>query len=546
MDASRGQLPAGLKGKCPYTVLGLCSEEGQPLSVQEAAADEASVAAREALTSKAIGTAYRRAALKAHPDKNKGRETEAAAAFLVVNLAFAFLSNAEQRSAYHKHLRTLLALRERRQEQQQRLTERDKEKQKYKAELDRREAEERHKTPKTDPAEAELQRIREQNAAFIKEQTELRQRRRHEIFREHSAQLLQQQQTQKAPYVDATHATDASSSAETETEETLEDILPRSVVLHWSGAATTQKTEAAAAAANGYKEEHQTCAEGASAEAEAAPTAAHTIGVAAAAAADGPTPASLCSQLWKHGAVDLCLFSRKKGIACISFSSRERAIEAALMLQRHRKNSNNNDKVSSVKLANKVKGFEQLLLRVRAAAAVSEQQQGEVDDDMKEAAELAAETEEAAGAFASAVASAAAAATSPHEPTAAPSPVEQQTVNGSSGSPSSSNSSYSSNSSSRMSLSVAEANSAAAAFGLGVAAASRQPISGAAACILEYVKSCSSRGLQEVQQQQAEAERDKGWEWVGGAKAAASMTMQELEDAAFGELQRKKQQLHQQ
>ncbi|CDI84213.1 DnaJ domain-containing protein, putative [Eimeria acervulina] len=606
MDASRGQLPAGLGGKCPYSVLGLCaSAEGKPLTVQEAAADEASVAAREALSSKAIGTAYRRAALKAHPDKNKGKETEAAAAFLVVNLAFAFLSSAEQREAYHQHLRTLLGLRQQREQQRLRWTERDKQKQQFKAELERKESAARHDTPRVNQQEEELQRIREQNAAFIKRHTEQRQKQIQETFREHSAQLLQQHQMQRSTSfshaMPATHATHAGSSAETGAEETLEDILFRSVVLQWS--VPKEQTAAEAAAASACNRQHEqpgapavakdaaadiksdtaagagtaetaagagtakaaaaagtaeAAAEGGEAgDAEAAATPA--TAAAGEAAADAPTPASLCALLWAHGAVDLCLFSRSRGLACVSFSSRERAIEAALLLQRQRKKeANSQAERLTVKLANKAKGFDLLLQKVRSAAAASDQQQQQQQqqqqhdeaDDLREAAELAAETEEAAGAFASALAAAqsaaappAAAAAPPGEhPSAAPT-AEQPTLNGSTFSqpnPSSSSSS------SRGSMTLGEATSAAAAFGLGAAAASAQPISGAAASILEYVRSCSSRGMEEVQQQHAEAENDRGWEWVGGSKVAASMSMQQLEAAAFGELHRKKQQQQQQ
>ncbi|MEV8473700.1 J domain-containing protein [Ralstonia sp. UNC404CL21Col] len=49
-----------------------------------------------------IKRAYRRAAMKWHPDRNPGREAEAYAAFQEIREAYAILSDAEQRRVYDK------------------------------------------------------------------------------------------------------------------------------------------------------------------------------------------------------------------------------------------------------------------------------------------------------------------------------------------------------------------------------------------------------------------------------------------------------------
>ena len=47
-----------------------------------------------------IKRAYRRAAMKWHPDRNPGREAEAYAAFQEIREAYAILSDTEQRRVY--------------------------------------------------------------------------------------------------------------------------------------------------------------------------------------------------------------------------------------------------------------------------------------------------------------------------------------------------------------------------------------------------------------------------------------------------------------
>lgn len=529
MEGSQWSLPAGLKGQCPYNVLGLClPEHGNPVTVQEAAADLSSVESREALSLKAIGTAYRRAALRAHPDKNKGREAEAAAAFLIVNLAFAYLSSREQREGYHRHLRSLLALRDQREQQQLRWTEKDRERQRFKAELERREAEAR-RGPKVNTEEEKLREIRERNEALLRQRREADSQARRDLFKDHSARLLLQRQQHQSS------AAYSPNSGETvQAEEFTDDILKRSVLLSWP-------PEPALAS-------------------DRAPGANNSGGTAAAAAVDAysPTPASLCAELYEHGAVDLCLFTKAKGLACVSFSSRERAIEAALLLQRQRQSKEKRERKDrpTVKLADKSKGFEKLFLRIRNVAGTSDQQQqneanggaptaskpaedanaDELDEEV--VLGIARETEEAAGAFAAALAAEqAAAAATADIPLSTPAPASLTKSNCSVPLRSSSSSTDST-------LNDAEARHAATAFGLDGTLGCR-PTSAAAARILEYVKSCGARGLAAAEQQQAEAEKEEGWEWLGGSKVAASMSMQQLEAAAFGELQRKKKQQEQ-
>ncbi|CDJ37047.1 DnaJ domain-containing protein, putative [Eimeria tenella] len=527
MEGSQWSLPAGLKGQCPYTVLGLClPENGSPVTVQEAAADLSSVESREALSLKAIGTAYRRAALRAHPDKNKGRETEAAAAFLIVNLAFAYLSSREQREGYHRHLRTLLALREQREQQQLRWTEKDRERQRFKAELERREAEAR-RGPKVNIEEEKLREIRERNEALLRQRCEADSQARRDLFKDNSARLLLQRQQHQS-----SAACSPTSGETVQGEEFTDDILKRSVLLSWPPEPALASDRAPGANNNG--------------------------GTAAAAAVDAyaPTPASLCAELYGHGAVDLCLFSRAKGLACVSFSSRERAIEAALLLQRQSKEKRERKDRPTVKLADKAKGFEKLFLRIRNAAGASDQlQQNEANRGTPTASEpaehaeadeldeevvlgIARETEEAAGAFAAALAAEQAAATATADMPLS-TPVTASLTKSNCSVPL-----RSSSSSTDSTLNDAEARHAATAFGLDGAMGCR-PTSAAAARILEYVKSCGAKGLAAAEQQQAEAEEEEGWEWLGGSKVAASMSMQQLEVAAFGELQRKKKQQEQ-
>ncbi|OEH79455.1 uncharacterized protein LOC34621501 [Cyclospora cayetanensis] len=515
MTTGRCALPEGLQGLCPYTLLGLClPEHGRPVSVQECAFDEAAIRAREGLAIKAIGTAYRKAALRAHPDKNKGREAEAGAEFVKVNLAFAFLSDASQREAYHKHLQALLSLRQEREQQKLRWTAKDKERQRLKAELERREAEAR-KGPKVDSEAELLKEIREQNENLLRRKKQERDAMRRECFRQNSVYQQQHWQPQ-APL----HSQEAA-----EAEDDLAAILYRSVLLSWLPAAKAEADNAEEAVQGGR------------------------ISRSKAVPPEVPTPELLCSLLVAHGAIDLCLFSKSKGQACISFTSRERAIESALLLQRQCQSNTGGSKAHglSAKLANKVKGLEALLQRVRNIAGVVElhQQQKEdssgggaatTNEEDEEALNIAEETEKAAAAFAAALAAAQeedAAHSFPKVPFSGVQATQADTL--------SSRSAARSKCNGVGELSTAQVKAVAAAFGLG-GAQGTSPTSGAAGRILEYVRACSDRGRADAAKQQAEADIEKGWEWLGGSKVAASMSLQQLEAAAFGALERKKQQ----
>lgn len=523
MAATQGALPEGLQGQCPYTLLGLCiPDDGKPLSVQEAAVDEASVESREALTLKAIGTAYRRAALKAHPDKNKGREAEAATEFVKVNLAFAFLSDQGQRESYHKHLRTLVGLREHREQQRRRWTEKDKEKQQFKADLERREANAR-KGPQRDSEEETLRQIREQNEELLRRKQFDMELARRERFREHSDQLHHQQkkkQPQPPFYAQGIGAT----------EEDMEDLLHRSLLLSWPPPAAKREMNSSQGT-----------------------TARDPSDNKADSAIEFPTPISLCSELWSHGAIDLCLFSKARGWACVSFTSRERAIEAALLLQRQRKTTGIDKRSQGVsaKLANKAKGLEALLQSVRSAADAADPEMHEaaatttattdIERDRNEAVELARETEEAAAAFAAALAAAQGNFAGP-EVTAAAEPQRCPVAASAVKTPNDGFSAAVRSIHPGNDLANGAAlTAAAAAFGVGPTQGTR-PISCASARILAYVQSCSERGQVDARERHNAIDHERSWEWIGGSKVAANMSMEQLEAAAFGSLQRKKQQ----
>ncbi|KAL8431590.1 hypothetical protein Efla_000636 [Eimeria flavescens] len=544
-------LPAGLQGACPYTVLGLCISEGSPsVSVKDAAVDEAAVKSREALTLKAIGTAYRKAALRAHPDKNKGREEAAAADFIKVSLAFAFLSDQAQRESYHRHLRALLSLRLQREQHKQRWSSLDEQRQRFKADLEFREAAARQ-GPKQNAEEETLRRIREQNEELLRQKQQQLSEATCGSFRLNSTQQQQQQQHQGqakgAPDVRGEDATD---------EAGVGSILSRSLLFSWNSSA------AAAAAAAQTEGELSADKQPAAAAAAAAP---------AAAAAAAPSPSSLAAEFRDHGAVDLCFFSVSRGLACVSFASRERAIESALLLQGTRRSSKKTGSGGvpklpglKVKLADRAPGFARLLQQMRAAADPSEgppqkaavaagsplqqarmeaaaapskhnahaKEEGKEEEKeegkeerQEDAADadarlIARETEEAAAAFAAALAAPAGGA--------AATPAAGAAAAGTGGAAREGSPSVANFAADRGSLSppegligvggregelsAFEARAAAAAFGL-MPGQTRQQTSCAAARILAYVRSCSERGEAEARKQQQEKEGEEEWRW---------------------------------
>ncbi|KAL8427354.1 hypothetical protein ACSSS7_007769 [Eimeria intestinalis] len=541
-------LPEGLEGYCPYTLLGLCVSEGvgSPLSVKDAAVDEASVVAREGLTHKAIATAYRRAALRAHPDKHKGKEQQASARFIRVSLAFAFLSDNQKRSLYHNHLRTLLSLRLQREAHRQRWTDDDKRKHKFKEELEKREAAARH-GPQRDTEAELLRRIKEENEKLIKERQRDAQEATRKAFRSNSTQQQQHQQQYQ----------------QNDGEEGMDNLLlSRSLLFSWRDSPVPATTST-----------------GETAEASLSKTS--TTGPIENSSRSSFFAASwLAAQLYSHGASDLSFFSTKRKIACVSFTSRERAIEAALLLQQRRRsskrsssssNSSSNSssdealflRGSNVKLADKAEGFAALWQRVKQAADAAEGETAAAaaaaaaaaeDDD--ETLSIARDTQQGAALFAAALVaaqggqSAAAAAADPPTPAAATSPGAAAAAAAAAAPPSAAvgygdeegsvfQAPEKQQEAAASAAATAAAETAAAAFGLGPLSG-RRAGSCAASRILAYVRGCSERGEAEAQQQQAAAEHEAEWLWAGGSKAAAQMSLEELEAAAFGSLERKK------
>ncbi|KAL8273306.1 hypothetical protein Esti_002807 [Eimeria stiedai] len=506
-------LPEGLEGHCPYTILGLCLSEGvdSPLSVKEVAVDEASVAAREALALKTIATAYRKAALREHPDKHKGKEQQASARFIRVSLAFAFLSDKEKRASYHTHLRALLSLRLQREAHRQRWTGEDKKKNQFKEQLERREAAARQGPQKDSEAEL-LRRIREENENLVKQRQRDAQKATRTAFRYNSTQQQQQQQQQQ----------------EEEAEEGVgagEKLLSRSLLFSWRGFSPSL------------------------------PSAGETEATAST-HASAFVASWLASELSSHGASDLSLFSAFKKLACVSFTSRERAIEAALLLQQRRRSSRRSNssasigsgssskeslllRGSNVKLADKAEGFAALWQKVKQAADAGEgktaaEEAAAADDD--EAISIARDTQEGAALFAAALAAAqggqaAAAAAADPRPAAPAAAAASASVAVGLGK------------GEGCAFKAAEkqqaAVAAAAAFGIGPLSGPRMG-SCAASRLLAYVRSCSEMGQAEAQHQQAAAEQDSEWLWAGGSKVAAKMSLEQLEAAAFGSLERKR------
>ncbi|CBZ53742.1 putative DnaJ domain-containing protein [Neospora caninum Liverpool] len=353
-------LPELLLGFCPYTVLGISPPEEKSARLPSGSATAATPVAVSAsaaffasVTLKTLASSYRRAALRAHPDKNRGRETQAAEEFVRIQAAYSFLSCEKNRAAYHAFLESrerheaLLADRRRRGLQA------DEKKRKFAEDLKRRE--EAFAQSQRDAKEAErgararadfekdrLQRVRERNEKILEEHQEklnARHAQQTQAAREASAAFFHQKPRFagggqpwdvfdfKRRKVQESHADfDAqrpisapARNGEAEDADDIEDILTRSVYVHWAveapGADGETRAEKSGSSSNPGSPEN---------EQGEAPSAA-------------VTPTLLSALFIPLHALYIYGYTAEKGYALVAFATRERALESALEFQQQQK-----------------------------------------------------------------------------------------------------------------------------------------------------------------------------------------------------------------
>ncbi|PFH37331.1 DnaJ domain-containing protein [Besnoitia besnoiti] len=367
-------LPEMLLGFCPYAVLGIVpppqdSAQGSSSSSASGAASSASSSSAQAsgaacvffasVSVKTLASSYRRAALRAHPDKNRGREEEAAQEFVRIQAAYSFLSCEDSRAAYHAFLErqerhgALLAERRRRglqaDEKKRKFAEELKQREEAFAQAQKKAQEEAKQRGAGAASEKErLQRMRERNEKLIEAHQESL-----------NAKYAQQAQAampstaaglsgfwaspqayssswnafdfkrRKTTESFASHVqpqppvafSDASHDASVDVDD-IEDILRRSVYVHW--------TVGAAAGGNGGG---QTSEKGvASANAVSAEDAA-----ASEAGAATVTPLLISSLFIPLHALYIFGYNADHGYALVAFATRERALESALEFQQQQR-----------------------------------------------------------------------------------------------------------------------------------------------------------------------------------------------------------------
>lgn len=547
-------LPPELEGCCPYRVLGLLSEstcEAPTASAQQSDAfsslliGEDDITLISSLDDKAIAKAYRRAALRAHPDKNKGNEVSAAASFRRVSAAFAFLADAERRELYIQQLRRRRQQQEHQAAQQLQWREQDRIRQKFKDELERREQEalKRKQRGSGEGASGEdsLESVRKKTLAFLERQRNEQRPSVPDCFKEFVQRQARRASSQEEPTLSGKNQEEAEEDSE-------EDLLQRSLFLKWSSLLEERE--------NTSPDKGPAC---------------------------GVSAAWLGRRLGSLGGVGLFLFSKSRACACVSFASRESALRAALSLKR------GTQARLSAKLAEKVTGLDGLCSRLfRAAAsgacekapssrepspsltgAKAKAKLAELSD--AEVDLLARETREAEASFAAAVAQpseeeipantqAAQEAEafyrdlsterpkldSPTTPAAAQTQegFRDATTTAASGedSPSSASALSAKDQTPLYLPRLSSTSSTGGPLPRKDAAAQR---------VFDFAKACVNRAVQAASREASDAARqkaaaeakalaDSGWESVGGAAAAAAMTLEELEAVAFQQLLKNK------
>ncbi|PHJ25845.1 hypothetical protein CSUI_000304 [Cystoisospora suis] len=341
---SPSPLPELLLGMCPYAVLGILPSDSS---------SSTSTSFFASVTVKAIATAYRKAALRAHPDKNKGREAEAAQEFVRIQAAFSFLSCEDTRSSYHGYL-------EKKERHEQLLAERrkshtqaDEKKRKLAEDLQRKE--EAFLAKKTaswnssydrggggagrggnEEDRERLRRIRERNEKLLEEHRE--QCRTKSSVYDTLKQNKQQRESSEQGYGIGVHgATGAAPvfSRVDEEEEELDDLLKRSVYVQWHLDGTTPPPTAPSGVSSSSSSPPAAVA---TADGHGHPNLSQkTKGV------DGPspfssspvTPSLLSSLFTPLHALYIYGFTSSSGL--VAFATRERAIQSALEFQRQQK-----------------------------------------------------------------------------------------------------------------------------------------------------------------------------------------------------------------
>ncbi|KYF47054.1 DnaJ domain-containing protein [Toxoplasma gondii ARI] len=393
-------LPELLLGFCPYTVLGVSpAKENSESSATGAAAGGCSTATATSSASpastffasvslKTLAQAYRRAALRAHPDKNRGREAQAAEEFVRIQAAYSFLSSEENRAAYH----AFLERRERHEallgERRRRGLQADEKKRKFAEDLKRREEAFAESQRKAQDAERgaraaadfekdRLRRIRERNERILEEHQEKLNARyaQQQAARQAAATSLHQHspsaQSDRNMYDafdckrrrfgegnDQVHS--GSANGETEDADDIEDILTRSVYVHWTAAApgtdgeklsgTSGPPNPASSAAGEQRETQDTAV----------------------------SPTLLSSLFIPLHALYIFGYTADKGYALVAFATRERALESALEFQqqqRQRRREAGGEKKKPprlrVKIADQVEHLRERLSVLQEAADVA-------------------------------------------------------------------------------------------------------------------------------------------------------------------------------
>lgn len=360
---SPSPLPELLLGMCPYAVLGI-------LPSDSSSSPTSSTSFFASVTVKAIATAYRKAALRAHPDKNKGREAEAAQEFVRIQAAFSFLSCEDTRSSYHGYL-------EKKERHEQLLAERrkshtqaDEKKRKLAEDLQRKE--EAFLAKKTswnssydrgggggrggnEEDKERLRRIRERNEKLLEEHRE-QCRTKSSVYDTLKQNKPQKQSSESGYGIGVGGGTGAAPvfSRVDEEEEDLDDLLKRSVYVQWNSDETTPRpatpsgvsssSSSAGATADGC--DHSNLSQKARDADAPSPSSAPTV-----------TPSLLSSLFTPLHALYIYGFTSSSGL--VAFATRERAIQSALEFQRQQKalRKSNSSLFSSRKQGQDVKGL---------------------------------------------------------------------------------------------------------------------------------------------------------------------------------------------
>ncbi|KEP66913.1 UNVERIFIED_CONTAM: DnaJ domain-containing protein [Hammondia hammondi] len=392
-------LPELLLGFCPYTVLGVSAAKENSESPATGAAvggcctatftSSASPASAffASVSLKALAQAYRRAALRAHPDKNRGREAQAAEEFVRIQAAYSFLSSEENRAAYH----AFLERRERHEallgERRRRGLQADEKKRKFAEDLKRREEAFAESQRKAQDAERgaraaadfekdRLRRIRERNERILEEhqgklharyaQQQAARQAAATSLHHHSPSAQSDRNTwdafdcKRRKFGEDGQAHSDSANGETEDADDIEDILTRSVYVHWTAAAPGTDGEKLSGASG-------------------LPNPASSVPDEQCETQDAAVSPTLLSSLFiPLHALYIFGYTADKGYALVAFATRERALESALEFQqqqRQRRREAGGEKKKPprlrVKIADQVEHLRERLSVLQEAADVA-------------------------------------------------------------------------------------------------------------------------------------------------------------------------------